>query len=94
MSFANNEASQKSLCARLARVEGQLRGLQKLIQSDAEPEKVAQQMAAARKALDKAFFALGGSRVGEGATSKEDMDSLLVRFVGGAARPRAAPRLT
>ncbi|MBP6779923.1 MAG: metal-sensing transcriptional repressor, partial [Ottowia sp.] len=41
MSFANNEASQKSLCARLARVEGQLRGLQKLIQSDAEPEKVA-----------------------------------------------------
>ena len=56
MSFANNEASQKSLCARLARVEGQLRVLQKLIQSDAEPEKVAQQMAAARKALDNGGY--------------------------------------
>lgn len=41
---------------RLARVEGQLRGVQKLIDSDADCEKVLQQMTAARKALDKAFF--------------------------------------
>ena len=80
MSFANNEASQKSLCARLARVEGQLRGLQKLIQSDAEPEKVAQQMAAARKALDKAFFALVAAMIAEGKVDNEDIASILVRF--------------
>ena len=48
----------KALCARLARVEGQLRGLQKLIDEDADCEKIAQQMAAARKALDKSFFSL------------------------------------
>ena len=53
-----DEAGKKALCDRLTRVEGQLRGLQKLIQAEAESEKVAQQMTAARKALDKAFFAL------------------------------------
>ena len=41
------EARRKALCARLARVEGQVRGLQRLIEADTDPEKVAQQMAAA-----------------------------------------------
>lgn len=41
---------------RLARVEGQLRGVQKLIEGDADCEKVLQQMTASRKALDRAFF--------------------------------------
>ena len=80
MSLANNEASQKSLCARLARVEGQLRGLQKLIQSDAEPEKVAQQMAAARKALDKAFFAMVAILIAEEQLGADEVAELLVRF--------------
>ena len=80
MSFANNEASQKSLCARLARVEGQLRGLQKLIQSDAEPEKVAQQMAAARKALDKAFFAMVATLIAVEQLGADEVAELLVRF--------------
>ena len=80
MSFANNEASEKSLCARLARVEGQLRGLQKLIQSDAEPEKVAQQMAAARKALDKAFFAMVATLIAEEQLGADEVAELLVRF--------------
>ena len=80
MSFANNEASQKSLCARLARVEGQLRGLQKLIQSDAEPEKVAQQMAAARKALDKAFFAMVSALIAEERLDADEVGALLLRF--------------
>ena len=80
MSLANNEASQKSLCARLARVEGQLRGLQKLIQSDAEPEKVAQQMAAARKALDKAFFAMVATLIAEERLGADEVAELLVRF--------------
>lgn len=38
---------------RIARVEGQLRGVQKLINGDADCEKIAQQMSAARKALEK-----------------------------------------
>jgi len=40
---------------RLARIEGQVRGIRRLIDEEADCEKVAQQMAAARKALDKAF---------------------------------------
>ncbi|MBP7178059.1 MAG: metal-sensing transcriptional repressor [Moraxellaceae bacterium] len=40
---------------RLARVEGQVRGVQKLIDQDEDCEKIIQQMTAARKALDKAF---------------------------------------
>lgn len=80
MSLVNDENRRKALCARLARVEGQLRGLQKLIQSDAEPEKVAQQMAAARKALDKAFFAMVASLLAEGRLSADEAAELLVRF--------------
>lgn len=47
--------SKQAMLNRLARVEGQLRGVQKLIDQDEECEKVIQQMSAARKALDKAF---------------------------------------
>lgn len=45
----------KRLLARLARVEGQLRGIQKMISEDEECERIAQQLAAARGALNKAF---------------------------------------
>lgn len=51
----------KDLTNRLARVEGQLRGVQKLIAMADVPgdlDAVAQQMAAARKALDRAFVQL------------------------------------
>lgn len=43
-----------AMLKRLARVEGQLRGVQKLIKNDEDCEKIVQQLAAARKALDKA----------------------------------------
>jgi DNA-binding FrmR family transcriptional regulator len=51
----------KDLLNRLARVEGQLRGVQKLIALADQPsdcDAVAQQMAAARKALDRSFVQL------------------------------------
>lgn len=73
-------ARKKALCARLARVEGQVRGLQRLIQADAEPEKVAQQMAAARKALDKAFFALVSGLIADGEADASEAADLLLRF--------------
>lgn len=51
------DAEQKAgMLKRLARVEGQLRGVQKLIADDADCEKILQQMTASRKALDRAFF--------------------------------------
>jgi DNA-binding FrmR family transcriptional regulator len=51
----------KDLLNRLARVEGQLRGIQKLVALADVPgdvDAVAQQMAAARKALDRSFVQL------------------------------------
>lgn len=51
----------KDLLHRLARVEGQLRGVQKLIAKASEPadcDGIAQQLSAARKALDRSFVSL------------------------------------
>ncbi|AEK64262.1 hypothetical protein CFU_4441 [Collimonas fungivorans Ter331] len=58
---ALSDEQKKDLLHRLARVEGQIRGVQKLIANAAVPadcEGVAQQLAAARKALDRAFVTL------------------------------------
>lgn len=41
---------------RLKRVEGQLRGIQAMIEAGEDCEKVVQQISASRRALDKAFF--------------------------------------
>ena len=51
----------KELLNRLARIEGQLRGVQKLIalaDAPSDCDAVAQQMSAARKALDRSFVQL------------------------------------
>ena len=56
MTVVTDPERKRALLLRLKRAEGQLRGIQKLIESDADCEKVAQQLAAARKALDKTFF--------------------------------------
>lgn len=50
-----NHHARHDISNRLARVEGQVRGIRRLIDEEADCEKIAQQMAAARKALDKAF---------------------------------------
>ena len=63
---ALSESQKMDLIHRLARVEGQLRGVQKLIAKAAEPadcDGIAQQMSAARKALDRCFVTLITSTV-------------------------------
>lgn len=58
---ALTDVQKKDLLHRLARVEGQIRGVQKLVVNAAVPADcaaVAQQLAAARKALDRAFVTL------------------------------------
>ena len=59
MSRIADPEKKKALCARLARIEGQLRGLQKLIESDADCEKIAQQMAASQS-FGQILFCHGG----------------------------------
>jgi DNA-binding FrmR family transcriptional regulator len=80
MSRIVDAEKKKLLCARLARIEGQVRGLQRLIEEDADCEKVAQQMAAARKALDKAFFAMVGCMIEQGDQSADQVAEMLTRF--------------
>ncbi|TAL74887.1 MAG: transcriptional regulator [Rhodanobacter sp.] len=48
--------SRKKVALRLARVEGQLRGIKGLVEGGAECEDIATQMTAARRALDRAFY--------------------------------------
>ncbi|MCX7961259.1 MAG: metal-sensing transcriptional repressor [Burkholderiales bacterium] len=48
--------AKKAMDARLARVEGQVRAVRRMIADDEPCENIAQQLAAARRALDRAFF--------------------------------------
>jgi DNA-binding FrmR family transcriptional regulator len=56
MAVIRDEGHKRELVLRLRRVEGQLRGIQAMIESGADCEKVTQQLSASRRALDKAFF--------------------------------------
>jgi len=48
--------AKKAMDARLARIEGQVRAVRRMIDGDEPCEDIAQQLAAARKALDRAFY--------------------------------------
>ena len=74
------ERTLRALVLRLKRIEGQLRGIQKLIETDADCEKVAQQLAAARKALDKSFFTMVGCVIAQGDMPPDDVADMLSRF--------------
>ena len=58
--MAQMDDHRHEILARLKRIEGQVRGLQAMITRDESCEAVAQQMAAARKALDKTFYQMLG----------------------------------
>jgi len=84
-----SEVDRKKLLGRLARVEGQVRGVQRMIESGQECEQVAQQLAAARGALNRAFFEMIAcafkSKLGSGADAGvrdqlTDMASLLAKY--------------
>jgi CsoR family transcriptional regulator, copper-sensing transcriptional repressor len=58
MAVIEDQQHRRDLILRLKRIEGQLRGIQAMIDSGTECEKVTQQLSAARRALDKAFFSV------------------------------------
>ena len=70
--------SKKAMDARLARIEGQVRAVRRMIGEDEACEDIAQQLAAARKALDRAFY---------------EMVSCMIREEPPAARYRVAELL-
>jgi DNA-binding FrmR family transcriptional regulator len=55
---AEADSARRDIVLRLKRIEGQLRGIQNMIEAGSDCEDIAQQLSASRKALDKAFFEL------------------------------------
>ncbi len=80
MSHLTEPAKKKALCTRLARVEGQLRGVQRLIEEEAACEKIAQQLTASRKALDKSFFAMVACMIESGQVPADKVAEMLIKF--------------
>jgi CsoR family transcriptional regulator, copper-sensing transcriptional repressor len=80
MTSLTDENRKKALVMRLKRIEGQLRGIQNLIESGSDCEAVAQQMSASRKALDKAFFTLVGCVIAQGEIEGDDIATMLAKF--------------
>ena len=64
---------QRDIINRLRRIEGQVRALTDMIESGRSCEEVAQQMSAARKAMDKAFYRMMACSMWE-AVSNTDGD--------------------
>lgn len=58
MDIENHERHKRAMISRLRRIEGQIRGIQGMIEQNSTCEAVAQQVAAARRALDRAFYEL------------------------------------
>lgn len=54
--MADWDEHKAQVLARLKRAEGQVRGVIQMVEREDDCEKVAQQMAAVRKAMDRAFY--------------------------------------
>jgi CsoR family transcriptional regulator, copper-sensing transcriptional repressor len=80
MTKLKDSAKKKAICMRLARVEGQLRALQRQIDEEADCQKIAQQLSAARKALDKAFFTMVACVIEQGDLPADHVADMLAKF--------------
>ena len=73
--------AKNAMDARLARIEGQVRAVRRMIGEDEPCEDIAQQLAAARKALDRAFFEMVSCMIREEAPAgRHRVAELLARF--------------
>lgn len=68
---------QRDVVNRLKRIEGQVRGLIDMIESGRPCEDVAQQMSAARKAMEKTFYRMMACTVMEAVTASESEQETL-----------------
>lgn len=68
---------QRDVVNRLKRIEGQVRGLIDMVESGRSCEDVAQQMSAARKAMDKAFYRMMACSVMEAVSVSESEDETI-----------------
>ena len=68
---------QRDVINRLKRIEGQVRGLIDMVEQGRPCEDVAQQMSAARKAMDKAFYRMMACSVMEAVGAGDDNGNTL-----------------
>ncbi|MDA3914952.1 metal-sensitive transcriptional regulator [Oleiagrimonas sp.] len=86
----DEQAHRRRIITRLARIEGQVRGIQAMISDSCSCDQVAVQMTAARRALDKAFYEMlacslnaqvtASSNLHEVRASTQDLARLLAKF--------------
>jgi len=85
MTILKDQKTRTDLLHRLKRAEGQLRGVQRMIDEGDDCLKIASQMSAVRKALDSAYVRMTvcfmeqelGERLGDAANAKEGMTHML-----------------
>ncbi len=85
MSVLTDQTSRTDILNRLKRAEGQLRGVQRMIDEGEPCLKVAQQLSAVRKALDSTFVRMTvcyieqelDSRMDGGPTEKGKLDAMM-----------------
>ena len=85
MKGLKDQKTRTGLMHRLKRAEGQLRGVQRMIEEGEDCLAIAGQMSAVRKALDSAYVRMTvcfieqelGERLGDQATAKADMAHML-----------------
>ena len=88
MTILKDQKTRTDLLNRLKRAEGQLRGVQRMIEEGDDCLTIASQMSAVRKALDSAYVRMTvcfmeqelGERLGDGAAAKDDMAHMLERM--------------
>ena len=85
MAALNDEKSRTDLLHRLKRAEGQLRGIQRMIEQGEDCMAVASQMSAVRKALDSTYVRMTvcfmeqeiGARLGDKPAARDDLSHML-----------------
>lgn len=70
----------RALTSRLRRAEGQVRAVARLIEEGEPCDVVAQQLTAARRALDRTFFEMVGCAVRHGQIAPEDVSAMLGKY--------------
>lgn len=70
----------RALTSRLRRAEGQVRAVARLIEEGESCDVVAQQLTAARRALDRTFFEMVGCAVLHGQIAPAQLSALLGKY--------------
>jgi len=87
-----NEVSREAIVKRLKRIEGQVRGLQKMVSEERECESIVTQLAAVRSAIDSVGALVLNNYIKicapRGSESDPDVFDSLVRVVGVWGRVR------